>query len=74
MLELIYRYDPYRPITVARPADAEAAIRELVTGNRRLIDQIRHMQQAVMGDDSVGWIVWMPLRRSRQNSSSWVST
>jgi carbonic anhydrase len=51
-LELIYRYDPYRAVSVKRPADAEAAIRQLVTGNRRLIEQIRHMQQALMGDSS----------------------
>ena len=52
LLELIYRYDPYRAISVKRPADAEAAIRQLVNGNRRLINQIRHMQQAAIGDDS----------------------
>ena len=51
-MELIYRYDPFRAISVKRPADAEAAIRQLVNGNRRLIEQIRHMQQAAMGDDS----------------------
>ena len=51
-MELIYRYDPYRPISIKRPADAEAAIRNLVTGNRRLVEQIHNMQQAAIGDDS----------------------
>jgi carbonic anhydrase len=51
-LELIYRYDPFRPIMLSRPADAQAAIRVLVNGNRRLLDQIKQMQQAALGDDA----------------------
>ena len=51
-MELIYRFDPYRPVAVTHPPDAESAIRELIGGNRRLIEQITRMQEAALGGDA----------------------
>ena len=45
-MDLIYRFDPYRPIDLDWPADTEAAIRRLLAGNRRLVDFIGEMQHA----------------------------
>ena len=56
-MDLIYRYDPFQPIVVNRPANAEQAISALVEGNRRLVDLVRHMQNATLGDTMTGEIV-----------------
>ncbi len=53
-MELIYRYDPYQPVTVRRPGSAEAAIGVLLDGNRRLIDLIEQMQHAALDGDGAG--------------------
>jgi carbonic anhydrase len=47
-MDLIYRFDPFRPIAIDRPADAEAAIRVLLEGNQRLVDFIDRMQRATV--------------------------
>lgn len=47
-MELIYRYDPLRPLELRRPKDAQAAIGELLSGNRRLVTFVRHMQDAMV--------------------------
>jgi carbonic anhydrase len=47
-VDLTYRFDPFRPIAADHPADAEAAIRELLAGNRRLVDFIGQMQRATV--------------------------
>lgn len=56
-MDLIYRYDPFQPIVVNRPATTEQAISALVEGNRRLVDLVRHMQNATLGDTMTGEIV-----------------
>ena len=48
-MDLIYRFDPFRELSVDRPADAAAAIRKLLAGNRRLVEFIESMQQASAG-------------------------
>ncbi|HEY2893447.1 MAG TPA: carbonic anhydrase [Pirellulales bacterium] len=50
-LDLIYRYDPYRPIVLRRPADSTAAVRELLEGNGRLVNLVRRMQRAVFDEE-----------------------
>ena len=47
-VDLIYRFDPFRPIDLDRPADSGAAIRVLLEGNRRLVGFIEQMQQATL--------------------------
>lgn len=47
-MELIYRYDPLRPLEFRRPKDAQAAIGELLAGNRRLVTFVKHMQEAMV--------------------------
>jgi carbonic anhydrase len=52
-MDLIYRYDPFAPIVVNRPADVAAANQALVDGNRRLVEIVGKMQQATMGETPV---------------------
>ncbi|MEX2112916.1 MAG: carbonic anhydrase [Pirellulales bacterium] len=47
-MDLIYRFDPFQPISVSRPSSAESAIEALLTGNLRLVSSIQRMQQATM--------------------------
>jgi carbonic anhydrase len=47
-VDLIYRFDPFQPITIRRPNSAESALDNLLTGNRRLVSSIEQMQQATM--------------------------
>ncbi len=47
-VDLIYRFDPFRPITLDRPTNTDAAIRVLLEGNRRLVGFIDNMQQATV--------------------------
>jgi carbonic anhydrase len=46
-MDLIYRYDPLRPLEFRRPRDAEGAVAELLAGNRRLVSFVRMMQSAM---------------------------
>jgi carbonic anhydrase len=48
-MDLIYRFDPFRELSVDRPVDAAAAIRRLLAGNRRLVEFIESMQRASAG-------------------------
>ncbi len=48
IVDLIYRFDPFRPLSVNRPADTEAAIDALVRGNQRLVHLIQQMQRATL--------------------------
>lgn len=50
-LDLIYRYDPYRPIVLRRPADSAAAVQELLDGNGRLVTLVTRMQRAVFDEE-----------------------
>jgi carbonic anhydrase len=56
-VDLIYRYDPFQPIAVSRPANIEEAIQTLAAGNRRLVDLVSHMQRATIGETSTDEIV-----------------
>ena len=56
-MDLIYRYDPFQPIAVSRPANVEEAIQTLAAGNRRLVDLVSHMQRATVGETSSDEIV-----------------
>ncbi|MBX9788794.1 MAG: hypothetical protein K2Y37_07745 [Pirellulales bacterium] len=47
-MDLIYRFDPYRPIAVDRPADALAARGALVAGNQRLLSFVSHLQSGML--------------------------
>jgi carbonic anhydrase len=51
-VDLIYRFDPFRPASLNRPADAEAAVRTLLDGNQRLVRLIEQMQQATLAGDA----------------------
>lgn len=48
-MDLIYRYDPYAPITARQIPDAEAAIDALVQGNDRLKNMVKRMQERTLG-------------------------
>ncbi len=50
-MELIYRYDPFQPVTVHRPATVDSAIETLTAGNRRLVDLVEQMQRASIDGD-----------------------
>ncbi len=52
-MELIYRYDPFQPVTIKRPGDSASAIDVLLAGNRRLVGMVDRMQRAALdGDDA----------------------
>lgn len=52
-MELIYRYDPFQPVTIKRPGDSASAIEALLDGNRRLVGLVDRMQRAAIhGDDA----------------------
>jgi carbonic anhydrase len=59
-MELIYRYDPFQPVTIHRPSSPQSAIDTLLEGNRRLVDLIDQMQQTFM-EGSVGRSTVMPV-------------
>lgn len=48
-MDVIYRYDPFQPITGTQIADPEAATRALLDGNNRFADIVRRMQQLTLG-------------------------
>ncbi len=58
-MDLIYRFDPFQPISVSRPGDATAAIEALLSGNPRLVASIQRMQDATIAgkDESEPTIV-----------------
>ncbi len=47
-MDLIYRFDPFQPISVSRPGNAASAVEALLNGNRRLVSSIQQMQQATI--------------------------
>jgi carbonic anhydrase len=47
-VDLIYRFDPFKPIVLDRPESAEAAIRVLLEGNKRLVAFIDELRQATI--------------------------
>jgi carbonic anhydrase len=50
-MDLIYRYDPFAPVSVRQIPDAKAAIDELVGGNDRFKNVVHRMQERTMGND-----------------------
>lgn len=50
-MDVIYRYDPFAPISVRQIPDAKAAINELVGGNDRFKNVVQRMQERTMGGD-----------------------
>ncbi len=51
-MDLIYRYDPFRPLQVRRPQTAQQAIDHLLAGNRRLVALVDRMQRAMFDEPS----------------------
>ncbi len=47
-MDLVYRFDPYKPIALERPETADSAVRALLEGNRRLVGFIEQMQHATI--------------------------
>ncbi len=56
-MDLIYRFDPYRPVMVARPTDAASALQALVTGNARLLNFVTQLQSGLIDGDAAGPVV-----------------
>jgi carbonic anhydrase len=57
-MELIYRYDPFQPVTIKRPNDSASAIAALLDGNRRLVSMVDRMQRtAIEGEVSAPEVV-----------------
>lgn len=51
-MDVIYRYDPFAPITANPIPHAQAALDTLIRGNDRFIDMVRRMQARTLGDDA----------------------
>ncbi|MDB5342537.1 MAG: carbonic anhydrase [Schlesneria sp.] len=51
-MDVIYRYDPFAPISVRQISDAKAAIDELIGGNDRFKNVVHRMQQQTMGGEA----------------------
>lgn len=51
-MDVIYRYDPYAPITARQIPDAQAALNALVQGNDRLVQLVHRMQERTLGGDA----------------------
>lgn len=51
-MDVIYRYDPYAPITARQIPDAKTAINALIQGNDRFKNIVNRMQQQTMGQDT----------------------
>lgn len=48
-MDVIYRYDPFAPLTARQIPDAKAALDALVQGNDRFKDVVHRMQERTMG-------------------------
>ena len=51
-MDVIYRYDPFAPITARQIPDAQAALDALVNGNDRFMDLVHRMQVSTLGGDA----------------------
>jgi carbonic anhydrase len=51
-MDVIYRYDPFAPITSRAIPNAEAALKSLIDGNDRFIRLVSQMQERTMGSHS----------------------
>ena len=51
-MDVIYRYDPFAPITARQIPDAKAALNALVEGNDRFRQLVHRMQERTLGGDA----------------------
>lgn len=51
-MDVIYRYDPFAPLSLPKIPDAASAVRRLVKGNERFSEIVRRMQLRTLGDDA----------------------
>lgn len=51
-MDVIYRYDPFAPLSLPKTPDAAAAIRRLDEGNERFSEIVHRMQLRTLGDDA----------------------
>lgn len=51
-MDVIYRYDPFAPITARQIPDFKAAVNELVQGNERFKQLVHRMQERTLGGDA----------------------
>lgn len=51
-MDVIYRYDPFAPLSQPKIPDAAAAVRRLVEGNERFAEIVRRMQLRTLGGDA----------------------
>ena len=56
-MDIIYRYDPYRPIVPRQLEDADAAIEMLTRGHERHVTIVTQVHRELVGDRSTGPIV-----------------
>jgi len=56
-MDIIYRYDPYRPIVPRQLEDADAAIEMLAQGHERHVTIVTQVHRELVGDRSTGPIV-----------------
>ena len=56
-MDIIYRYDPYRPIVPRQLEDADAAIEMLARGHERHVTIVTQVHRELVGDRSTGPIV-----------------
>ena len=51
-MDVIYRYDPFAPITARQIPNAQAAIDALIQGNDRFKNRVNRMQERTLGGDA----------------------
>ncbi len=59
-MDVIYRYDPFAPITARQIPDAKAALDALIQGNDRLKNLVHRMQEHTLGRD-IGEPIVIPI-------------
>jgi carbonic anhydrase len=56
-MDIIYRYDPYKPITPRQLEDSAAAIEILDQGHQRYVTIVTQVHNELLGDHSTGQVV-----------------
>ena len=51
-MDVIYRYDPFAPISARQIPDSKAAMDALINGNDRFKDMVQRMQERTMGGEA----------------------
>lgn len=51
-MDVIYRYDPFAPLTARQIPDAKAALNALIQGNDRFKNVVNRMQERTLGGDA----------------------